>query len=92
MLERLFDPAVVWVLIPLAVIAALVGSRLARAWMRHRERMAMIEQGMHPDARHDADEPDERYEAESPALGEGDLEELDGPRATGERVRLPRER
>ncbi|MBM3998485.1 MAG: hypothetical protein FJ297_02900 [Planctomycetes bacterium] len=37
--------------IPIVAIIAGCGVALANSMMRHRERMAMIEQGMHPDDR-----------------------------------------
>ena len=50
------NPAVVWVLIP--VTAILVGGiqQLVKMICRHRERIAMIEQGMNPDAFSDIDQ------------------------------------
>ncbi len=43
------NPAVVWVLIP--VTAILVGGiqQLVKMFLTHQERIAMIEQGIHPD-------------------------------------------
>ncbi len=43
------NPAVVWVLIPVAAI--LIGGiqALAKMYFSHQERIAMIEQGIHPD-------------------------------------------
>ena len=47
--NRILQPEIIWVFIPLAVI--LCGSTIAlvRRGHRHRERMAMIAAGMHPD-------------------------------------------
>lgn len=36
-------------LVPIVAIVGTFASLIARRWMRHRERMAMIEMGMHPD-------------------------------------------
>jgi hypothetical protein len=49
--DRILQPQVVWVLIPVAGIV-MVGINSALAQIhRHRERLAMIEQGLDPDAR-----------------------------------------
>ena len=51
--ERILRPDVLWVFIPLAAILV-VGINAALAqFHRHRERLAMIEQGIDPDARKD---------------------------------------
>ncbi len=54
-MDRLLDPGFIAVMIPILGIVALIIRRLAL----HKERMAMIEQGMYPDR---------------PGLDEGDLE------------------
>jgi len=50
-IERLLDPEIIVFLIPIAAI--LVGGAIAvtKLVIRHRERMAMIERGIDPDAR-----------------------------------------
>ena len=49
-IERLLEPDVIWVVIP--IFAIFVGGAIAivSSIISHRERIAMIEQGMHPDA------------------------------------------
>ena len=50
------NPAVVWVTIPVAAI--LIGGiqALVKMYFSHQERIAMIEQGMHPGAERSDDE------------------------------------
>ena len=43
------NPAVVWVLIPIAAILTTGIQQLVKMYFRHRERIALIEQGIHPD-------------------------------------------
>ncbi|MBN1417244.1 MAG: hypothetical protein JXP34_00620 [Planctomycetes bacterium] len=63
MILSIFDlfhnPATAVFLIPIAAIA--VGGIIAivKLQMTHRERMAMIERGMHPDAPRPGEDPDE---------------------------------
>ena len=45
----IFSPAVVWVLIPLTVLTFLGIQQLAKMYFDHQERMALIDQGIHPD-------------------------------------------
>ena len=45
----IFSPAVVWVLIPLTVLTFLGLQQLAKLYFNHQERMALIDQGIHPD-------------------------------------------
>jgi hypothetical protein len=47
--EKLLDPGIVWVFIPLAAIALGGVLSLSKLIMRHRERMARIGMGMDPD-------------------------------------------
>lgn len=52
-----FNPAVVWVLIPVtAILVGMIGTIVHRS-QQHRERMAMIAAGMHPDYPPDDDPP-----------------------------------
>jgi hypothetical protein len=53
MQSMLDNPQVFAMLIPLAAIVMGGTYALARAYMRHKERLAMIERGMHPDAQED---------------------------------------
>ena len=48
-LEFLYHPEILVFLIP--ILAILMGgiTAISKQWIRHRERMAMIERGMHPD-------------------------------------------
>ena len=56
------NPAVVWVLIP--VTAILVGGiqQLVKMFLTHQERIAMIEQGIHPDDVRNPDMMDNKNE------------------------------
>jgi hypothetical protein len=47
---RDLDPAVVGALIPIVAILGGFAFAITKAIIRHRERLAMIERGMHPDA------------------------------------------
>ncbi len=47
--QQLLDPAVVWVLIPLAAIALFGVRSVTRSFIQHRERMAKIGMGIDPD-------------------------------------------
>jgi hypothetical protein len=67
------DPGVLALLIPILAILGGCGIVFAKLWVRHRERMAMIQMGMHPD---DPGDPDDAYEPDRPALDAGDLEEF----------------
>jgi hypothetical protein len=62
------DPGVLALLIPILAIAFAAAAVLSKMWIRHRERMAMIEAGMHPDAPElgEGEDDDER-----PRLGDG---------------------
>ena len=48
-MDRMMDPQVFSMLIPIAVIIMGGTYAIARAYMRHKERIAMIERGMNPD-------------------------------------------
>ncbi len=56
--------------IPILAILAGVVIALTSMWMRHRERMAMIERGMHPDH-----PPEEADAASSPVERAGRIEQ-----------------
>lgn len=62
-LERLLNPAVVWVLIPIvAIVAPLVVNFQKNRW-KHEERMAKIAAGIDPDAEYiEVDEDGNRIE------------------------------
>lgn len=47
--ELLLRPDVIWVLIPIVAILGGIGHKIVKLVIAHRERMAMIEQGIHPD-------------------------------------------
>ncbi len=49
LVRRLLDPDVLGVLIPIMLIVVFGGVSLAKKLIIHRERMAMIELGIHPD-------------------------------------------
>jgi hypothetical protein len=55
--ERLLDPGVVWVLIPLAGICLGGVLALAKLIVRHRERMAKIGMGIDPDSLPNLEQP-----------------------------------
>jgi hypothetical protein len=61
----MLDPAILALCIPLAAIVGGFSIVLTRMWTRHRERMAMIEMGLHPDAP-DEELPPPREQAELP--------------------------
>ena len=52
----LHNPAVMVFMIPIAAIVVGGVITITKMYMRHRERMAMIEQGMHPDHPPDEEE------------------------------------
>ncbi len=49
LLDRLLDPAILALLIPLSAIVGGVSIALAKLIVQHRERMAKIEHGINPD-------------------------------------------
>lgn len=51
----LFNPAVVWVLIPIVAIVVSAVAKIMHRSQEHRERMAMIAAGLHPDYPPDED-------------------------------------
>ncbi len=72
-MERFLRPEFLALMIPILAVAGAFTLLVARVWARHRERMAMIEQGMHPD-RPQLDEGDVDLELEL------DLQERDADR------------
>ena len=48
------NPAVVWVLIPITAIVFSGVTGIYTLYCRHQERIAMIENGIHPDSKLDA--------------------------------------
>ena len=71
-MEGLLRPDVLGVMIPILAIVGGFSVLAYRIWARHRERMAMIEQGMHPDR---------------PQLDEGDADlELDPQQRDADRI------
>ena len=50
------NPAVVWVLIPITAIVVSGVHGILKLYLRHQERLAMIQQGMNPDALSDPDD------------------------------------
>jgi hypothetical protein len=71
-IDRILDPAILGTLIPVLAIVLGGAVALSAIWIRHRERMAMISMGMHPDH----PEPEATYEDERPLLDEGEQDEL----------------
>jgi len=60
--HEIFRPDTIVFMIP--IVAILVGGIIAivSMWMNHRERMGMIEQGIHPDHKPEEDEEDSHAE------------------------------
>lgn len=56
LLDRILRPDILGVMIPIVAILSVFGLLLGRRIITHRERMAMIDRGMHPDR------PDEDYD------------------------------
>ena len=54
-LFRLLNPALIWILIPITWLLLTTVVEILKLVQKHRERMALINQGIHPDL-----EPDER--------------------------------
>jgi hypothetical protein len=54
------DAAILALLIPISAIAFAAAVVLSKMWIRHRERMAMIDAGLHPD-RPELDAGDDDY-------------------------------
>jgi hypothetical protein len=77
MLGQPIDAGILALLIPILAILGGCGIAFTKLWVRHRERMAMIRMGMHPDHPED---PADAYEPDHAALGAGDLEECRIPR------------
>ena len=48
-LERLLNPALIWIFIPIAWLLFSTIVEIIKIAQRHRERMALINQGIHPD-------------------------------------------
>lgn len=73
--EELFDKDTLAIFIP--IVAIVVGGVIAITWMifAHRERMAMIERGIHPDHPPDEDDPNEDPDTQYP-----ETQYVDGPR------------
>jgi hypothetical protein len=59
-LEKLLNPGIVWVFIPLAGIALGGIISLAGMFIKHRERMAKIGMGIDPDAATNSNQPQEK--------------------------------
>ncbi len=59
LLDRILNPAILALLIPIVAIISVFGWLTVTSIIRHRERLAMIDRGMHPDLRHEAEEDDE---------------------------------
>ena len=49
-LDRLLHPGIVWVLIPITWLVVTGVVEVIQSVQRHSERIAMIEQGIHPDS------------------------------------------
>ena len=74
--EILFRPGNVVFIVPLAAITLVLIMGMTKQLIRHRERMAMIERGMHPDhpqeprgPRDQADEPSSEWTSAGIAFG-----------------------
>ncbi len=62
-LQRILQPDILGVMIPIVAIITFGGLAIIRVMFRHRERMAMIEHGIHPDYPPDDVESEEREAA-----------------------------
>ena len=51
---RLLNPALIWVLIPITWLVLTSVVEVLKLAQRHRERMALIQQGIHPDLEEDS--------------------------------------
>lgn len=54
-LMKLLNPALIWVLIPITWLLLTTVVEILKLAQRHRERIAMINQGMHPDLEAEVD-------------------------------------
>jgi hypothetical protein len=64
LLDRILRPDILGVMIPIIAIVSFFALLLGRRIITHRERMAMIERGMHPDRPYeDYDDEVDRVEA-----------------------------
>ncbi len=66
MLDRLISPEILALLIPIIAVSGVFSYLILRSRMQHRERMAMIEQGMHPDRQPLADPDDDDHDLLEP--------------------------
>jgi len=80
MISVLHNPAALVMLIPIVAIALGMGGAILRTYFRHRERMAMIEMGIHPDFPPPLSDAEEQEEASGVPRG------AVGDAATGQRV------
>ncbi len=78
LLDRLLRPEILGVMIP--IVAILTGGAIAISarLTRHRERLAMIERGMHPDRPEEADLADDSEDPERIAVEMRRREPIDG--------------
>jgi len=81
MISVLQNPAALVMLIPIVAIALGMGGAILRTYFRHRERMAMIEMGIHPDF-----PPPLGDAEEEPGQGSGAPRGAVGVAASGQRV------
>ena len=73
--DKLLNPAVLGTLIPLAVIIGFFTKSIVGRVTTHRERLAMIEQGMHPDQLPFPEHADDAERALAPRNGSNRLPE-----------------
>ncbi len=59
LIDRILNPAILGTLIPIVAILSVFGWLTVTSIIKHRERLAMIDRGMHPDLRHEEEEDDD---------------------------------
>lgn len=64
------NPAVVWVLIPISFFVVTGIKEIYERYCQHQERIAMIENGIHPDAIPEDDEENDPYRETAPYRGQ----------------------
>ncbi len=59
LLDRLLNPAILGVLIPIVAILSVFGWLTVTSLIKHRDRLAMIDRGMHPDLQREEEDEDD---------------------------------
>lgn len=58
--SRIFQPDVVWALIPIVIVVVIYGNKMLNRYFEHKEKMARIQAGIEPDVEVDEDENEDR--------------------------------